>query len=101
MLTARAPRRRDVLELPPAQVPEEPIAAFQIAEVQIREPVAVEISRAHSGAVEEALVGQRARVGKLVGKPDPGLLRRQERKAGSSVCRNGETRHAVARTRFP
>src|SRR5438876_8172918 len=66
--TSDAGSGRDILELPFAEIAEEPVVSFDRAKIEIAQPVAVDVSGRHAGAIEENVVRQGMFFGKVIGE---------------------------------
>ena len=60
--------RRDVLEFPIAEIPIKDIVAIQAAKVEIAKAIAIDIAGGNPGTAQKNAIGNRARLGKSIGK---------------------------------
>ena len=81
ILTGNTCGSGEILKFPISQVAIERVGPIQPAEINVAQPISIDISQRDTGTVEPNLVFCRLRIGKMVSEIDSGLRRSQQRKA--------------------
>ena len=83
--TCHAGTGSNVGEPPSAKIPVEGVVAFQTAEIDITQSVAIHVTERDPGAVEADLVFGSLGIAQHIGEVNAGQLRRQQRKPHASL----------------
>ncbi len=84
--------RRDILESPVAQIPQQHVRSIQPAKIQITPSIAIHVSGRHPGTVQQNLVRQMTVLVEEVGKPFSGGLRLHQREPSTPLPERGHLR---------